>query len=122
VETAPGLQSGFAEEIVAMRKNTRKLVRRLKKEAGSSRVHYLLLTGAAAFLAERATRQAATTGWRLFYGEDPPRNPERLDVTWSQALTWTAVTGLGMTMAGLLARRGAAVGWRRYARRPIPAG
>jgi hypothetical protein len=105
-----------------MRKNTRKLVRRLKKEAGSSRVHYLLLTSGAAFLAERVIRQAATSGWRLVYGEDPPRNPERLDVTWSQAITWTALTGVTMTMAGLLARRGAAVGWRRYVRRPIPAG
>jgi hypothetical protein len=105
-----------------MRKNTRKLVRRLKKQAGSSRVQYLVLTGGAAYLAERFIRLAATSGWRLVYGEDPPRNPERLDVSWSQAVTWTAVTGLTMTMAGLLARRGAAVGWRRYSRRPIPAG
>jgi hypothetical protein len=117
------LLSTLGEETsMRMSKPTRKLVRRLRKEAGSTRTQYLVLTAGAAFLAERVTRVAATAGWRLLYGEDPPRNPARLDVTWPQAITWTAVTGLTMTMAGMLARRGTAVGWKRYRRRPLPAG
>jgi hypothetical protein len=103
-----------------MSRNTRKLMRRLRKQARSPRARYLLLTTVAAFLAERLTRTAASAGWRRFYGEDPPRNPERLDVTWGQALTWTALTGLSMTLAGLLARRGTAIGWRHFTHRPLP--
>jgi hypothetical protein len=104
-----------------MGKTTRKLVRQIRRQARSPRLRYLLLTTAAAYAAERLTRTAATAGWRRVYGEDPPRNPERLDVSWSQAIAWTALTGVAMTMAGLVARRGAAVGWRRYTGRPLPA-
>ena len=95
----------------------RKLSRRLAKEARSSRVQYLLLTTGAAFLAERVARTAITQGWRFALGEDPPRNPERLDVSWSEALGWTAVTGVAIAMAGLVARRGAAAGWKHSGRR-----
>ena len=95
--------------------------RRLVKRVRSPRVHYLLLTTGAAFLAERLARTAITQGWRVVLGEEPPRNPERLDVSWSQALGWTAITGLAIAMAGLVARRGAAVGWKRYTGKRVPA-
>ena len=98
-----------------------KLSRRLTKEARSPKIQYLLLTTGAAFLAERLARTAITQGGRFALGEEPPRNPERLDVTWSQALGWTAITGLAIAMAGLIARRGAAVGWKRYTGRRVPA-
>jgi hypothetical protein len=98
-----------------------KLTRRLGKEARSPRIQYLLLTTGAAFLAERVARTAITQGWRFALGEEPPRNPERLDVSWSQALGWTAITGLAIAMAGLVARRGAAVGWKRYTGKRLPA-
>ncbi len=104
-----------------MATSMQKLTRRLGKEARSSKIQYLLLTTGAAFLAERLARTAITQGWRFALGEEPPRNPERLDVTWSQALGWTAITGLAIAMAGLIARRGAAVGWKRYTGKRVPA-
>lgn len=104
-----------------MATSMKKLRRRLTKEARSPKIQYLLLTTGAAFLAERLARTAITQGWRFALGEEPPRNPERLDVTWSQALGWTAITGLAIAMAGLAARRGAAVGWKRYTGKRVPA-
>ncbi len=104
-----------------MATHMQKLTRRLTKEARSPKIQYLLLTTGAAFLAERLARTAITQGWRFALGEEPPRNPERLDVTWSQALGWTAITGLAIAMAGLIARRGAAVGWKRYTGKRVPA-
>jgi hypothetical protein len=104
-----------------MATNLQKLSRKLRKEARSPRIRYLLLTSGAAFLAERLARTAITQGWRVALREDPPRNPERLDVSWSAALGWTAVTGLAIALAGLAARRGAAAGWKRYTGRRVPA-
>jgi hypothetical protein len=104
-----------------MSTNLRKLSRRLRKRGVSPRLQYLLITTGAAFLAERLARTTITQGWRVALGEEPPRNPERLDVSWSSALGWTAVTGVAIALAGLVARRGAAVGWKRYAGRRIPA-
>ena len=106
-----------------MRKKTKtaKLVRELRKQARAPKHRYLLLTTGAAFLAERLARTAITQGWRVALKEDPPRNPERLDVSWSAALGWTAVTGLAIALAGLAARRGAAVGWKRYTGKRVPA-
>ena len=101
---------------------TAKLARVLRKQAHSPRNRYLVLTTGAVFLAERATRFAVTGGWRLIRGEDPPRNPERLDVSWKDAIAWTLATGVAMSAAGLLARRGAAMGWKRYVGKPIPVG
>lgn len=98
-----------------------KLSRRFRKKAKTPRVQYLLLTTGAAFLAERLARTAITQGWRAALREDPPRNPERLDVSWSAALGWTAITGVAIALAGLAARRGAAAGWKRYTGRRVPA-
>ena len=107
-----------------MRKKTKiaKVGRALRKQASAPKHRYLLVTTGSAFLAERVARFAITEGWRLVKGEDPPRNPERLEVTWADAIAWTAATGLAMSAAGLLARRGAAIGWKRYGGRPIPLG
>ena len=98
------------------------LARELRRQARSPRLRYLVITAAVALAAEHLTRTARTGAWRLVRDEDPPRNPERLDVGWADAIAWTALTGLGMAAAGLLARRGAAIGWKRYSGRPIPAG
>jgi Protein of unknown function (DUF4235) len=108
------------EEDLAMATSMQKLSRRFRRETRSPRVRYLLLTTGAAFLAERIARTAITQGWRVALKEEPPRNPERLDVTWSQALGWTAITGLAIALAGLVARRGAAVGWKRYTGKRVP--
>jgi hypothetical protein len=108
-----------------MRKKRRKigkLTRELTRNARSPRARYLLLSYGAAFLAERAARSALTGGWRLVRGEDPPLNPERLEVRWRDAIGWTVVMGVAMGTASLLARRGAAVGWKRIVGRPIPMG
>ena len=104
-----------------MGKTTRKLSRELRKQVRSPRNQYLLVTTGSAFLAERLVRTAMTQGWRWLYKEDPPRNPERLEVSWQEALTWTAATALAFSTAGLFARRGAAVGWKKYSGKRIPA-
>ena len=97
-----------------------KLAREIRKQIRSPRNQYLLLTTGSAYLAERIVRTAITQGWRRVYKEDPPRNPERLEVSWADALAWTLATSVAFSTAGLFARRGAAVGWKRYTGRRIP--
>jgi hypothetical protein len=99
---------------------TAKLVKTLRKQATSPRNQYLALTAGTAYVAERLVRSALTQGWRKVYKEDPPRNPERPDVSWGQAFAWTALTAVAFSTAGLFARRGAAVGWKRYTGLRIP--
>jgi hypothetical protein len=98
-----------------------KLSREFRKGTRSPRLRYLLLTTGAAFLAERLAQTAITQGWRVASGKEPPRNPERPEVGWVSALGWTAATALVVGLAGLAARRGAAVGWKRFTGRRIPA-
>lgn len=62
---------------------------------------------AAGYGANLALKQA----WKSYKKEDPPENPASADVTWGDALAWTAATGLAMSVAKVLARRGAAAGW-----------
>lgn len=50
--------------------------------------------------------------WESSKGEPPPANPAREDVSWPDAIAWSAVTGLGIAVARLAARRGATSAWR----------
>ncbi len=79
----------------------------------------LVATGsavAAGFLVRTAVKQ----GWRTVRGEDPPDNPEEHDVPWRDAVLWSGATALAAGLGRLLARRGAAAGWKAFTGRPPP--
>lgn len=69
-----------------------------------------ILAAAATGAAARATLKA---GWRAVRKDDPPLDPTLPDTTWTDAIAWSAAVGVGMGLARMLGRRGAASVWRR---------
>ena len=72
----------------------------------------MLLVSAAAIAAAMALRPALKVAWKGTTGEDPPTQPAESSTGWSEALAWAAVSGAAIGVTRLLARRGAAAGWR----------
>lgn len=60
-----------------------------------------------------AARQIMRGGWKLYRRDEPPDNPAARSVSWGDALAWTAVTGLTVGFARLLAERSAAGAWKK---------
>jgi hypothetical protein len=60
-----------------------------------------------------AARNVATEIWQRRTGHEPPANPADPSTTWTEALAWTAATGVLIGVARLAARRGAAAIWQQ---------
>jgi len=70
------------------------------------------ITGALAGAAASALMRALLVGaWRKTRHEEPPANPASPSTTWSDALVWATVSGVGLGVARLVAQRGAAAAW-----------
>ena len=74
----------------------------------------MLVGAGAAMLAGTLIEHSMTAGWRAVTSEDPPASPESVDTDLSDALVWTAVTAVAIGLGQILAKRGAAIGWRAY--------
>jgi hypothetical protein len=60
-------------------------------------------------------RKVLMTGWKATHkGHTPPTNPANRDTQWSEALTWTLATSIGVGIARLVATRGAAGAWEKF--------
>lgn len=68
----------------------------------------------AGLLAAMAANTAMNAAWHGVRHEEPPLNPVAHDVKWRDALLWAALIGLAVGAAQLVARRGAAEGWRAF--------
>lgn len=66
-----------------------------------------------AALAAMGARSGLRAGWRRWRDEEPPDNPARRGVGWTDALVWAGVMGLAAGVARVTARRLAAGGWER---------
>ena len=64
--------------------------------------------------------RALEGSWRLAMDEDPPSDRDIVTDRWVQVLLWSVVTGMVVSAAQLLAKRGAAVGWQRVTGRRPP--
>ena len=78
----------------------------------ADKLKWLAVASGSAMIAAYATRNLLRAGWRAFADDDPPLNPAALDTEWSEAVTWTVVTGVAAGLASLVARRGAASTWQ----------
>ena len=63
-------------------------------------------------LAGMATRKVLVLGWKQVAHEAPPANPAARGVSWPQALTWAASSGVALAVTRLVAQRGAAEAWK----------
>ncbi len=80
--------------------------------SSADKLKWLALAAGSAMIAGFAARNLLRAGWRVFTDDDPPMNPAALDTEWSEAVTWTVMTGVAAGLASLLARRGAASTWQ----------
>ena len=90
---------------------TRKLKRKLTWMA--------VATGSAMVVGSLVDR-ALESGWRLATDADPPSDRDIATDRWMQVLVWSVATGVVVSTAQLLAKRGAAVGWRHVTGRRPP--
>ena len=56
-------------------------------------------------LADRIARRVAAKGYNAWTGEEPPRNPAVIGVSWSRAILWTAAAGALGGVARMASRR-----------------
>jgi len=80
-----------------------------------------MLVGAGSAMAAGAAMSGLIEGgWRAVRQEEPPIDPESSTTSWGQAVAWTALTGVLVSVAQMAARRGAAAGWKRVTGRRPP--
>jgi hypothetical protein len=77
------------------------------------RLAWAAVAAGAGYVAMIATKHALDAAWRVARQQDPPLNPDSPDTSWTEALAWTAATGMAAGVSHLLARRGAMSGWRK---------
>lgn len=86
---------------------------RTQVAGGVQKIVWKLGAAGAAFAAATAVRKLMAVAWKGAKKTDPPSDPASEDVSWSDAVMWTAATAVGIGVAKLVAARGAAVGWKK---------
>jgi len=81
---------------------------------------WALFSTGAAILAGILARSTIQKSWELATKKPPPVNPASPKVGWAEAISWTAATGVGVSLGRLAARRGAAAAWKRTTGRRPP--
>lgn len=71
-----------------------------------------LTTLAAAGAATMMVTQLTDRGWRMAFGAKPPDNPAAPEVSWGEALLYSAATGLLIGLGRVVAKRIATEGLR----------
>jgi hypothetical protein len=59
-----------------------------------------------------ATKKVVEQAWLVIRPDDPPRKPTEADVHWSDAVSWAAVSAVGIVLAELITRRSTEVAYR----------
>ena len=83
--------------------------RRMDRE----RMLWALGSTAIAVIGGVLVRKGLESGWRAWFHEDPPQNPDSPYTTWGQALAWSAMAGAAAGVGRVVARRGAVSSWQR---------
>ncbi|MFP4349788.1 MAG: DUF4235 domain-containing protein [Thermodesulfobacteriota bacterium] len=91
----------------------------LKKLSFKGKRWVLFSTGTT-ILAGILARSTIEKSWKLATKKPPPVNPASPKVDWLEAISWTAATGIGVSLGRLAARRGAAAAWKRTTGRRPP--
>ncbi len=58
------------------------------------------------------TKKAVEKAWLAARPEDPPRRAKDADVSWADAITWGAISAIGLVISDLVARRGSEAVYR----------
>ena len=67
----------------------------------------------ASLMAAATARKILDKAWQKTKGGEPPRNPASPETTWTEALTWAAVSGIAVGVAKTLSARGTAAAFHK---------
>lgn len=67
-----------------------------------------------------ATRKIVEKTWSLARPDEPPRKPTSSGVQWGDAVSWAALSGVGIVVADLLTRRTTEVAYEAITGKPAP--
>jgi hypothetical protein len=89
--------------------------------AGSaSRIAFRLLSSVIAIPVGKLIANATGKAWSKARPDNPPHNPKEVQTSWTDALVFALITGLGAALAQLLTTKGADTVWRAMTGRPSP--
>jgi hypothetical protein len=80
----------------------------------------MALGAGSAMAAGALVQYSLDAGWRKVKSDDPPASPPERGRGWSEAIIWTAATAMVAALTQVLAKRGAAAGWRKATGRKPP--
>ncbi len=78
----------------------------------AAKLLYRVLTVALSVPIAKVIRALTNKAWVAARPNDPPKDPKKADVGWSDALIWAAIAGVGTALAKVLSTKGAAGTWR----------
>ncbi|HVF38328.1 MAG TPA: DUF4235 domain-containing protein [Gemmatimonadaceae bacterium] len=73
---------------------------------------WMIVGAATAILTKTLLQKALVTGWQAATDNDKPPKPEESDMSWRDAVLWTASSALVLGLGQLAAKRGAVIGWQ----------
>jgi hypothetical protein len=77
----------------------------------SEKMTWTLVAGGAAILGAAVARRGLRAAWKAWKHADPPEDPTDPQISWGEAVAWTALVGAAIGVARLLATRAASDGW-----------
>lgn len=78
----------------------------------AAKILYRVLTLALSFPIAKAISTLTNKVWAAARPNDPPKDPKKADVGWTDALIWAGIAGVGTALAKVLSTKGAAGTWR----------
>jgi hypothetical protein len=86
----------------------------------AGRLAFKLLSTVVAIPVGRLIASATGKAWATARPDDPPHDPKEVQTSWSDAILFSVITGLGVAIAQLLTTKGADTAWRALTGRPSP--
>ena len=77
-----------------------------------SKLIYRVLTMLLAIPISKAIKKLIAQAWTAARPQDPPKDPKKADVGWTDAIIWAVISGAGAALGKLLTSKGAAGTWR----------
>lgn len=74
-----------------------------------------LVAAGSAMLAGIVVRSFLNRSWKAITKQNPPLNPAARNTSWKEAIVWTVASGVAVSVAELIARRGADALWTKVA-------
>jgi hypothetical protein len=86
----------------------------------ASKILYRIVSLLIAIPVGRAIAKLVEHAWAAARPGDPPKDPKKADTTWTDAVTWAAISGVGVAASKLLTTKAAAGAWKSVIGTPPP--